>query len=487
MIHDFPEQPRRLSRRWFLSIPLFAPVAALTVSARADEYRFHYDHVLGTSLDLIVWTARESDADRAEAVVLAEIDRLSGVLSTYSPLSEISRLDHSTGPFFCSRELFDVLATYAEWSRRTAGAVASELGAPSLVLNFSQRTALRRTTKIGADDANGPRSALNVDALGKAYIIDRAVAAARREVPAVDGLFLNIGGDIVVSGRTEDIGVTHPFDSHDNSPPLTTVRVSDHAIATSGSYARGWHIIDPRSGRPAAAIASATVIARDALTANALATVLCVLSPVEGLPLVQATPGAHALVVAHDGRMMRTDGFASFERPRVVRASAPAIWPAGYELALTLTLKSGDGGFRAKRPYAAVWVEDATGKIVKTLAVWGTVSRYLPELSTWWTIARRGYRDPFALTRATRPAGQYQLGWNGLDDNGASVPSGTYRITIEVSREHGYYSKQSGVIPCLDKPATIMLRDAQEFEPVNVHYGPRAASAGNTSSARSPA
>jgi thiamine biosynthesis lipoprotein ApbE len=473
---QFPRHPRHLTRRSFLSIPLFAPIAALSAAgSRATDHRFHYDFVLGTSLDLVVRTPRASDAERIEAVILAEVDRQSGILSTYSPLSEISRLDHSTGPFFCSRELFDVLAAYDEWRDRTGGAIAVEFNPRGLSLNPAQRTAVRRTSPIGPDDVTGSRSGLNVDALGKAYIIDRAVAAATREVPDVEAILLDIGGDIVVSGAAQDIGVTNPAEPHDNAQPLTQVRIGDAAIATSGTYARGRHILDPRTGRPAAAsAASATVIARDAVTANALATALCVVTPRQGMDLVVSVPGAHALLVTHEGRALRSQGFAAFERPRLVRASAVANWPAGYELSFALSLKAGDGGFRARRPYAAVWVEDAAGKLVKTLLVWGTQPRYLPELSSWWNLASRVYRSPYDLTRATRGAGQYQLAWNGLDDIGSPVPAGAYRITVEVSREHGYYCKQSGVLACADKPAAVTLKDTEEFEPVTIRYGPRA-------------
>jgi thiamine biosynthesis lipoprotein len=467
-----PGHPGHWSRRSFLSLPLFAPIAALTAKTTATDHRFHYDHVLGTSLDLIVRTDTKGAAEHAESVVLAEIDRLSGILSTYSPLSEISRLDHSSGPFFCSRELFEVLSAYGEWRERTGGAIAIERGTQTLRLNDMQRTAVRRAELMSAGE---PAGSLDVNALGKAYIIDRAVALARREVPGIDAILLNIGGDIVISGAARDIGVADPAAPYDNGEPLTELRVGDAAIATSGLYARGRHIFDPRTGDRASTVASATVIARDAVTANALATAMCVVPVAEGLALVAATPGAHALVVMPDGRAVRTSGFASFERPRVVKTSARATtWPAGYELSMVLALRSGDG-FRSKRPYAAIWVEDASGKLVKTLLVWGTQPRYLPELSSWWNLASRVYRSPFDLTRATRGAGQYQVAWNGLDDTGSAVPAGTYKLSVEVSREHGAYCKQSGLIVCADKPASVALRETAEFDAVTLQYGPRPA------------
>ena len=75
-------------------------------------------------------------------------------------------------------------------------------------------------------------------------------------------------------------------------------------IATSGDAERGLlisgrrlsHILDPRSGEPLVDAWSVTVIARDALTADALASILSVLGPDDGLPwLAQHYPDAAVL------------------------------------------------------------------------------------------------------------------------------------------------------------------------------------------------
>ena len=57
---------------------------------RARHFNFAYDHVLGTSLELLVTAARESVARRAESEALAEIDRLEPVLSGWSSTSELA-------------------------------------------------------------------------------------------------------------------------------------------------------------------------------------------------------------------------------------------------------------------------------------------------------------------------------------------------------------------------------------------------------------
>src|SRR5258707_440738 len=97
--------PGALTRRALFA----APIAALipSVGARTTEFRFHHDHVLGTSLDLVFDgpSLRELDANAAHAAVFDEIARLSRVLSTYDAASEISRWRGAA----CSQDLSAVL------------------------------------------------------------------------------------------------------------------------------------------------------------------------------------------------------------------------------------------------------------------------------------------------------------------------------------------------------------------------------------------
>jgi FAD:protein FMN transferase len=452
-----------MSRRSFLSLAALPPVVAF-IPRGYSEHIFQYDYVVGTSLDLAVWTKSASDAERVETAVLEEIARLSGILSTRDPRSEISRIG-GAAQTERSHDLTAVFAVYDEWERRTGGVLSIR--------------------------PEGGHGALNVDALGKAYILDRAAEAAFRRVPEIGGLVLNIGGDIVVKSQLCDLSVTHPGAWHDNANPFTRVSLRDGAIATSGTYLRGAHLLDGRTGLPVSGIVSATVIARDAVTANALAATLCVLPPEEGLPIVERTAGAEAIRIAGDGALQRTSGFARMERPIFVRTAVPANWPAGYQLAVSLTLTDGvpefggpggPGGFGgrgrfggrgfARRPYVAVWIEDESGKLVRVLAFWASKPRYYSELSSFWSAV--GNQDKlYSLARATRPAGNYQLVWDGLDDNNKAQPAGRYRVVVETNQEHGTYGKRSGVIDCGSTPANARLEETANFEAVTLTYGPR--------------
>jgi FAD:protein FMN transferase len=433
---------QKMNRRSFLKLPAFLPFVLHGGAPPAGEHHFQYERVLGTSMDLIVWTPRSRDAESACRTVLEEIDRLASILDTRNPASEISLLETAAGRA-PSLELKEVFDAYDYWERRTGGVIS-----------------------IRPDGRDGPR---NVDALGKAYIIDRAAKTVRITHPSIEALLLNIGGDIVTWGRRGQISVADPASWYDNADPVTTIDLADAAVATSGTYARGSHLKDARNGQALETSAAATVVASDAVTANALATMLCLTGCAYGFPIVESTPRAHALRVA-GGIATRTLGFARLERPLPVQTPAETAWPPGYQLTLTIPLTAGRS---SKRPYVAAWVEDSSGKLVRVLTVWGSKSKYYPDLTTAWNFLKSSQNQFKSVTRATRSPGRYDVVWQGLDNNNKPVPPGTYRITVETNQEHGTYARQSGTIVIGDSPATITLPATANFDTVTIQYGPK--------------
>src|SRR3954447_696 len=77
----------------------------------ADDFAFHHENVMGTSLELLVRAEGAEAARRAEGCVLREIDRLGAIFSGYDRASEFSRWQAATsrGPTTVSPELFEVL------------------------------------------------------------------------------------------------------------------------------------------------------------------------------------------------------------------------------------------------------------------------------------------------------------------------------------------------------------------------------------------
>lgn len=483
----------------------FAATASAYSAQEVDpkEYSFHYDHVIGTSLDVRLVADNPRDAQVAEQAILDEIERLRLVFSTFDPISELSWLNRATGPAPVSADMLEVLHAYEVWQSRSNGAFNGRLGELVRVWQLAEQTGIEPDPAVLArlieriaepawtiDDASGTVTRLgdqplNLNSIAKGFIIDRAFASAFAKACSLRGLLLNLGGDIRINnGACWLVGVQDPSRPEDNAPPLTAVRLDTAAIATSGGYLRSYivngksrsHLFDPRTGRSADGIASATVVACDNVTANALATTLCVLTPDEGLRLIAATPGTECLFVTASGRQWRSLGFGKLEvpLPRIgsscLAANAAAAWPDGFQVTIAIDLPK-IASPKYRKPYVAVWVEDAKGKPVRSLAVWGNSPKYLRDLFDWWKFAQGNNGLIAAVARATRQPGKYTVVWDGKDDAGTAVEQGIYTVKVEVHREHGKHLIQSGKIRCETAAAKVSLAKNAETEITVVEYG----------------
>src|SRR5262249_50064593 len=126
------------------------------------------------------------------------------------------------------------------------------------------------------------------------------------------------GGDVKVSGTHDGqpwrLGIQDPRAEHGKL--VGVVRLSDRALVTSGDYerfrivdgTRYHHIIDPRTGWPASASASVSVLSDDAEQGVVLAKAIFILGSSAGLQLARAE-GVEALLIDPQGRRYATDGF----------------------------------------------------------------------------------------------------------------------------------------------------------------------------------
>lgn len=476
----------------------------------ASPIAFHETNVLGTSFDLLVNTPSADDAAKVRDVVLGEVRRLEKILSAYDPAAELARVNATRDAVKVSPELIDVLAAYDAWQAKSGGAFSGRLGElralwkndqPPTQVDVDRVVSTLREPlwKLDREAGTVQRVAdgqINVDSLGKGYIVSAALAAAKKSVPAVEGILLNIGGDISASGFGVPgrkikwtIPVADPANSADNAKPVVELRLSDLSVATSGGYARTNHLLDPRNGRPVgatasgkpdrAAVASATVIAPDNATANALATSLCVLGPDAGLALVKSTPGAECLIVLNGGGRVRSDGFKRFEIPRstgtgaseIADADGPRV-PAEYVVDVSLPVKPNTQR-EGERPYVAIWIEDDQQQHVKTLAVWGNDEKWLRQMDYWSKVFKGDPTLIAKVTRATRDVGKYELAWDGTDTQGRRVPQGKYDVWVEVSYEHGARIGQKATLTCGDGPQRIALDATEAFDATTLEFKTR--------------
>ncbi|WP_202020425.1 DUF2271 domain-containing protein [Mucilaginibacter mali] len=438
-------------------------------------YVSDYENVLGTSLEIKVSATSPDEAAKAEDAAMAEIDRLNKILSGYDAKSEFRQwMNGSKQAVKVSPELFQVLNLFDKWRVQTNGALDASAEAVGKVWKAAaQRNQLPTQTEINnavaqvkqahwALDVNNQtatrldNASLMLNTFTKSYIMDKACAAAMN-TNGVNGVVLNIGGDIMVRGEhTEQINVANPKADAENDAPVAMLNISNKTVATSGNYRRGemiqgkWysHIVDPRTGRPVEQVISATVIAPNAVDAGALATSLNVLTPAEGKALVEKVEGAEYMMITADGKRIESDGFKALEKPAAKPAVTTAsiskdkLWDTKYELSINIELAQIEG-VRVHRPFVAVWVMDADKKPVRMIALWYNKPRWLRDMRSWYET----YNEAFtaenssisSTTSATRAPGKYTLKWDGKDDKGNLVKQGKYTIYIEAAREHGTY------------------------------------------------
>ena len=159
---------------------------------------------------------------------------------------------------------------------------------------------------ITKDDA---RIMLDCSAIAKGFGSDMVASMFRSK--GINDFMVEIGGEIVVAGHNPKgnlwgIGISKPVDDSlsINNELQTVIKVSDIAMATSGNYRNFYvkdgrkyaHTIDPHTCMPVShTLLSATVLAADCATADALATSMMVM----GLDSAQALCSRHPEIQAY--------------------------------------------------------------------------------------------------------------------------------------------------------------------------------------------
>jgi thiamine biosynthesis lipoprotein len=166
--------------------------------------------------------------------------------------------------------------------------------------------ALRRRTGGAFDERAGGR--LDPSALVKGWAVDRAAAILERA--GLTDFSIAAGGDVVVRGGalpepTWRVGIQHP---RDRAAIALAIELSDAAVATSGAYERGEHILDPRTGAPPSGVLSVTVLGPELGLADAYSTAAFALG-LDGPRWTLGLDGYEAMTVLDGDQVLFTPGF----------------------------------------------------------------------------------------------------------------------------------------------------------------------------------
>lgn len=203
-------------------------------------------------------------------------------------------------------EVFSMWKRDSPMSRLRRGEITVE-AAPPEVAEVLRLCAAARDLSDGWFDPWVLPGGVDPTGYVKGWAAQRALAALAG--PSVTGAIVNAAGDIASFGVLGPstpfrFGIVNPFAVRE----LLCVVTGATTLATSGSYERGRHLIDPRTGSSAPKVASASVTGPDLGVADALATAVAVAGE-EGLALAEGVDGYEAMVVGLDGAMRWTAGF----------------------------------------------------------------------------------------------------------------------------------------------------------------------------------
>ncbi|MCU1394393.1 MAG: FAD:protein transferase [Ilumatobacteraceae bacterium] len=304
-----------------------------------DTFVAVHQPLLGTVVEVRIAGA-DAAAAESDRRIVAEVQRLEQVFSVYEPTSELSRWRRGDDVAI-SAELDEVLRLALRWQVLSGGAFNPAAGVLGRMWSEAAAhdaepdpdTLLAAAMSIQAPrfavGPAGPRpiadcATIDLNAIAKGYIVDRAVVAGCA-VGGVQSVVVNAGGDLLHRGAGSlRVGIENPATPYDNAPPLLTVEIAGRGLATSGSARRGvriggrWysHVVDPRTGRPVDHVRSASVIAHDATTADAVATVVGVLAPAAAIAFADALDDVSCCTVDDAGTVWRSAGWSAFERSR---------------------------------------------------------------------------------------------------------------------------------------------------------------------------
>ena len=240
----------------------------------------HVEGVMGTVVTLDARGVSAALAEAAFARLMAWLHDVDRCFSTYREDSEIRRIDRG------------------ELDARDASSDVRWV--------LDRSATLREETGGAFDERAGGR--LDPSALVKGWAVERGARMLRAD--GIANFSLNAGGDLVVRGGALPeslwrVGIQHP---RDRGAIAGAIGVTDAAVATSGAYERGGHILDPRSGTAPSGVLSVTVVGPDLGTADAYSTAAFALGS-DGPEWTLGLDGYEAMTILVGDRVLCTPGF----------------------------------------------------------------------------------------------------------------------------------------------------------------------------------
>lgn len=280
-------------------------------------------------------------ASAAIDAAIEEMRRLDGILSSYSPDSEIAQVNLWAGvkPVKVSAEALAVVKRALYFGEISDGSFDPTIfpvmrlwgfGGPQFRVPADDEIkavlSLVDYRRVHVDEAQSTvyleekGMALDLGAIAKGYAVDRMAGIMRSQ--GVTSFIINVGGNVYAQGAKPDktkwnVAVTDPRNPEDY---MGYVHAQDIAIVSSGDYERYFeegglryhHIVDPKTGYPSRTCRGTTVLLPSSTDADGLSTTLFILGP-EATNVLSRFPGVGAIFVLPDGKITTKGLVDNFE------------------------------------------------------------------------------------------------------------------------------------------------------------------------------
>jgi thiamine biosynthesis lipoprotein len=316
---------------------LTARHAEAAITHHAGDGWHHADDVaMGTAIHVELWCTDAPHGRAAAAAVLAEMHRIDAAMSPVKPTSELARINREAHAHAVplSAEMTALLDRALAFSKLSHGAFDITFAAAGRLYDFREGVApddaalaaacpaidwraLELDTRAGTLRFARPGMRIDLGGFAKGHAVDNAARILTQRF-GIRHALISAGGDSRAigdhRGRPWSIAIRDP---RRETEVVAVLPLEDVSISTSGDYERCFvhadgrrvhHILDPRTGRPADAARSVTVLGPDGTTTEALSKTVFVLGVDAGLRIVDDVPGTDAVVVDAQGRLHHSRG-----------------------------------------------------------------------------------------------------------------------------------------------------------------------------------
>jgi thiamine biosynthesis lipoprotein len=304
---------------------------------------------MGTRFRIVLYAPDEAMARKARRAAFDRIADLDACMSDYKSDSELMRLCAKAGgePVPVSDELFFVLSRAQDLARRSDGAFDVTVGPVVRLWRRARRTQqmpdaeklAQARSLVGYKNvrlnARGQTvqllkagMQLDLGGIAKGYAADEALKVLSKH--GISRALVAAGGDIAVSGAppgttgwkvaiapvSDEEGASGPWMLLERAAVSTSGDAEQFAVIDGKRYS---HIIDPRTGIGLVGRMSATVVAKQGITADSLTKVVAVLGAEKGFAIVEKVEGASARLVRQEDQGLRTStskGFPNLNPPQ---------------------------------------------------------------------------------------------------------------------------------------------------------------------------